>query len=360
MAVTKKTIKIFIVTIGAIFLIALCAVCILIGLFHFAPEKFLECYEFGMDTYASAKYYFKPYPSNEWVHCERIEDIWKYLENEKVQKITFCGFDPDLPPDDWRTWGEIVEPERIKLTLHLIRTSKIEGYIGVICSGRIKFITDKHRFIIPVEWDDKNVLSYRWKSAELRRQLWKWGYGKQTYKYIVPPKEQTAAILLYSKGPPNSSLAALFGDKKMAEELIFNPPVEDPNGIVGLAGLYKTALLRTFGFEFKKEAGKMIPASNELIPKKLYEGREWLEKILDAYETALKKAEEKEKYFPMELDNPVGRIIFMTSQTNCWKEIGITENTVFDDYIKSEQLKAYFDELGLTDELLAGRSQNKP
>ena len=74
---------------------------------------------------------------------------------------------------------------------------------------------------------------------------------------------------------------------------------------------------------------------------------------MDAYEIAFKEAEEKEKYYPG-LDNSVGRIVFMTRDGNYWKEIGIGENAVYDDYIKSEQLKAYFDELGLTKELLAG------
>lgn len=85
----------------------------------------------------------------------------------------------------------------------------------------------------------------------------------------------------------------------------------------------------------------------------------------------------------MELDNSIGRIVFMTQDVNYWKEeigidanaivsdtcspllprdywkeIGIDANTVFDDYIKSERLKAYFDELGLTKELLA-REPNK-
>jgi hypothetical protein len=52
---------------------------------------------------------------------------------------------------------------------------------------------------------------------------------------------------------------------------------------------------------------------------------------------------------------PAGRIVFMTQEKDYWKEIGIDANTVYDDYIKSEQLKAYFDELGITKELLAGK-----
>ena len=52
------------------------------------------------------------------------------------------------------------------------------------------------------------------------------------------------------------------------------------------------------------------------------------------YDTALKEAEQKEQYYPMEIENPVGRIVFMTRERNYSKQIGITENLVYDDYIK--------------------------
>lgn len=375
----RKIKKIFFVSISSIFLTVICIICIFIGIFFFRPALLLPLYEFGLNTYACAKYYVKPYPSNEWVRCERIEDIWKYLENEKVQKITFCVFEPDNSPDKWWTWGEVVEPEKIKHTLQLIRASKIDGYIGVICFGRMKIITDRHKFIIPVTWDDKEIFSYRWESAELRKQLWKWGFPGPEYNYVLPPKEKIIAILLYPNPSETVPPLALFGDKKLAEKLIFEPDVkDDPNGTKGPAGLYKTTRLCQFGVKSKEEVGKYI-YDKELEPKHVFQGRGWLEKIVDAYEAAIKEAEKREKYFPMGLDNPIGRIVFMTEDVNYWKEeigidanaifsdtrspllprdywkeIGIDANTVFDDYIKSEQLKAYFDELGLTKELLAG------
>jgi hypothetical protein len=49
--------------------------------------------------------------------------------------------------------------------------------------------------------------------------------------------------------------------------------------------------------------------------------------------------------------------VFMTFDKNYWKEIGISENAVYDDYIKSDHLKAYLDELGLTKDLIAGNPQ---
>jgi len=294
---------------------------------------------------------------NLWIKCDDYESLSRYLKNEKVQKIAFCGIDyyNDSLPVSWWTWGEIAEPERINKTLQLIHAGKLNGIMPIACNGSIVIITDKHKFLMPAEWDNKKVYSHRWESAELRKQLRKWGFPDpngtvQEYNYSLPPKAQTVAILLYPHKV--STPLALFGDKILAENLLFEKEVKEPNGIVGIAGLHKNARLRAFGIESRKENGKII-ISNELKPKKIFEGREWLEKIMDSYEIALKEAEEREKYFPMEIDDSVGRIVFMTQDKDYWKEIGVDANSVYDDYIRSEQLKAYFDELGLTKELLS-------
>jgi hypothetical protein len=129
---------------------------------------------------------------------------------------------------------------------------------------------------------------------------------------------------------------------------------DDPNGIQGLRRVYHFARLCRFGVETRIE-GKEIITGTELKPKKIFEGRDWLEKIMDAYEIALKEAEEKEKYYPGRPDSFNAAIVFMTQEGDCWKQIGIDENSVSDDYIKSQRLKEYFDELGLTKELLAGK-----
>ena len=83
------------------------------------------------------------------------------------------------------------------------------------------------------------------------------------------------------------------------------------------------------------------------------EGPQWLEKIMDAFETALKEAREKEKYYPGDPDVYDARIVFMTRDDDCWKWIRIDNNSIYDDYIKSEQLKKYFDELDLSAEIFA-------
>ena len=347
-------IRIVSITIVTIFLTICIAAGIFLLMYHFAPEKLFECYDFGQDLYAAVRYYcWTAPPSGNWIKCNKVKYVRRYLRKEKVQKIAFCylgAYDENMP-DTWKGY-EIVEPERIKQTLQLISSAKKDINAANLWLGRMVIITDKHKFIIPVERGSKAVYGWDWTSKELEKKLWEWSDNRKVYKYDLPSTEQVVAILLYSS--EDSHPLAIFGDKKLAEKLIFEPDVgDDPNGIKGIADLYKFACLRKFGFDLKKEAGEWIPTSNKLESKNIFEGRDWLDKIIDAYEVALEQAIERKKYFPMELDSAVGRIVFMTHDGNYWKEIGIDENTVFDDYIKSEQLKAYFDELGLTKELLA-------
>jgi hypothetical protein len=77
---------------------------------------------------------------------------------------------------------------------------------------------------------------------------------------------------------------------------------------------------------------------------------------MDAYETSLKETEEREKYYPGRPVSFNARIVFMTRDKDYWKKIGIDGNSVYDDYIRSERLKDYFDELGLTKELLTEKT----
>jgi hypothetical protein len=373
-------------------------VCITAGVFllmdncDFVPASISEnffgvcyvCYDFGQDAYAAARYYCLPYPpSDNWIECHKVKYVQRYLRNEKVKEIAFGSVEDEHNVNSLRIWGwRIVEPEKINQTLQLISTAKKDFNISIVWLGRMIIITDKHKFVVPIEGGDKAIYGLDWTSKELRKQLWKWGYGHKVYKYDLPSKEQVVAILLYPYPSKTVPPLAIFGDKKLAEKLIFEPDVkDDPNGIIGLAGLYKVARLCQFGVKRKEEAGKYI-FDKELEPEQIFEGRDWLEKIMAAYEIALKEADERERYYPMELENPVGRIVFMTQDVDYWKEIGIdvntivsdtcspllprdywkeigiSENEVHDDYIKSEKLKAYFDELGLTKELLA-REPNK-
>lgn len=267
-----------------------------------------ESYDFVQDLYAATKYYCWPYPaSDNWIECRKVKYVQRYLRNEKVKKIAFGITDFEK--------GEIVEPEKIKQVLQLISTAQEEINFPSIppWDDKIIITTDKHKFVIPVRKEDKAIHGLDWTSKELYKKLWEWGYGYK-YKYNLPPKEQVVAILLYPHHYETAHPLAFFGDEKLMKEIMF--------------GVW-------------------------IVPEKIFDGREWLEKIVDAYSAALKEATERKRYFPEEVDNPVGRIVFVTKDVSPGKDISIDANTVYDDYIKSEQLKQYFDELGLTKELLA-------
>jgi hypothetical protein len=291
--------------------------------------------------------------SKEWEEYNWLDCIWEYLEKENVQRIAFYGHEG--------LWAEITEPQKIKEVLKLLREAMEKekdrfANEGIVVGhgDRMQIVTDKHKFIIPIGGstrEDDAIRGLGWTSPELRKQLWKWSCDNKVYKYDLPPKEQIVAVLVFPReySPPFQPLA-LFGDKKMVEKILFENSIpDDPDGTKG----YRFSWLYNFGIESKYEAGKIIPSSTELEPKKIFASRIWLEKIIDAYEDALKEAEAR-KEFPFKHYIPAGRIVFMTQERNYWKGIGIDENSVFDNYIKSEQLKEYFDELGLTKELLAG------
>ncbi len=235
--------------------------------------------------------------------------------------------------------------------------------VGIGHFNQLRIITDKGKYAMHIIWTDEEVLFDGWFSAlmsrDFRKVLSDMGMSFRTeHNYVIPSKDQTVAILLY---PPRiSPPLALFGDKKLAEELLFESQItDDPNMPEGVAALLKLKQLQSFGVKAKREAGEWI-TGKELKPAQIFEGRVWLEKILNAYEIALKEAREREEYFPAKVDNFVGRIVFMTRDEFYWKKIGIDDNVVSDDYIKSEQLKKFFDELGLTKELLTQKPIEEP
>jgi hypothetical protein len=139
--------------------------------------------------------------------------------------------------------------------------------------------------------------------------------------YFSPPAKKTAAILFYPAPPMKMNIRAplaIIGDKVQAEKVMGVP----------------------------------------LEPKKLIEGRDWLEKIMNEYKVATKKAKDKELH-GNNIDD--GTVLFIapniTSKKGYSINIGIDEdeNTVCNRDMESGLLKKYFDEIGLTDELLAAR-----
>lgn len=301
---------------------------------------------------------YERWPTQNWREYRSLVKIWPRLKKEKIESIRFTqpmspqtglenesffqemvttfGFrvrDANIV-ESWIPGFEVPKeylPECIKLLDNAMKDAEPRWHIWreyiPVWLGRMLIVTDKGKYIVHVETDISKVARAKvyaeeWKSYELGKFLVKYCIPDHEYKYVVPPKEQTVAILLVSNdttlfvSPP----IALFGDKKLAEKII----------------------------------------GNSLEPKKVFEGRAWLEKIINAYEIAAKEAEDREKekkesYYPGDIYSLDGRIVFITRDGFYWKGIGIRKNTVYDDYIESEQLKAYFDELGLTKELSAGK-----
>jgi len=328
---------------------------------------------------------YERWPSQNWKEYSSLVKIWPRLKRGKIESIRFTSsysyengsffqlmittfsfriIDANVVKE-WPRGYEVPKEnlaECIEIINKIMKGARpwwhIWGvYYPISPLEKMLIVTDKGNYIFRVATDISEVAGPKvygeeWMSYELGKFIAKYCCPGLEYKYDLPPKERVVAVLLYP--PKRSPPLAFFGDKKLAEKLLFETKFpDDPNGIKGLGELYKFTRLCKFGVETRIE-GKEIITGTELKPKKVFEGRDWLEKIMDAYEIALKEAEEKEKYYPGMPDSFDARIVFMTQDGDYWKEIGIDENTVYDDYIKSGQLKAYFDELGLTKELSTG------
>lgn len=318
-----RIIKILIITISAIFLIVFCIIVVLLGILHYKASQTLSWDALEGDRYASIGYYCRRFPpSKDWIECAAIKGAWKYLEKEKVQKIYFCYVgNLDLLPDKWRGC-EITEPNKIEQILQSVRNAKKDDNGSAAWLDRMKIITNKHKFIIPVGISDKNIYGYEWTSPELPKLLQKWGLILEN-KHDFPLKAEIIAILLYPlRNHRIDRPVAIFGDKKYVEEQYMR---------VGIT----------------REDNKLFK------PNILFESREWIEKIAEAYERGYEKNKEKEKRLLEHIEPPIGEIRFITPDGFYGTYIRIDANAIYDNYIKSEQLKAYFDELGLTKELLA-------
>jgi hypothetical protein len=298
-------------------------------------------------------------PPENWKEYESLVKIWPRLKQEKIESIRFCeaisleyGYDLETDfqqnvnafgfreraadvvrwwPSDYKVPKENL-PECIEIIDKVIKDAQRIRY-RVSSLEKMLIVTSKGNYIVHINTDiskvaGPKVYGLEWMSHELGEFIVKYCIPSDERWYFVPPEEQTVAILIFSerKYDPMKGLSAhdsqiawppiaLFGDKKLAEKLM--------------------------GRSFE--------------PKMIFEGRAWLEKIVDAYEIALKQAKELH-YRRKDIYTLKGWIVFLTQDEFYWKGIGIDENSVFEDYIiESKQLKAYFDGLGLTKELLAGK-----
>lgn len=331
---------------------------------------------------------YERWPTHNWKEYRSLVGIWPRIRNEKIESISFCnvinstaGYIENesflteaietflfrkINEDIVRSWDKRIEipkesiQECTKIIDRIMKNKKhcwIQGG-NRIWLGRMLIVTDKGKYIVHVETDISEVASaevygQEWRSYELGKFIAKHCFPNIEYKYSFPQKEQVVAVLVYP--PKFSPPLAIMGDLKKAEKLLFEKEFPESNGIHGIAGLYKFTRLRTFGIETKEKDGKFITV-NEIKPKKVF-GQEWLEKLIDAYEIAIKEAEAKEKYYPG-LDYFNARIVFMTQDKDYWKEIWIGKDIICDDYIESKQLKDYFDEIGLTPMLFDSESNH--
>lgn len=113
---------------------------------------------------------------SKWIIFDDIEDVWGYLQKEKIEKIVFCWTFDEPSLENCEKWGEITEPNRIKLTLQMIHDGRTKGIIKIACNGSIKMFANKHKFLMPAEWDNKEVYSHKWESVKLREKLREWGF----------------------------------------------------------------------------------------------------------------------------------------------------------------------------------------
>ena len=315
------------------------AMVIIVYLLCLADEKQPSHKPEGNDLSFAASAKKEGLPSENWKVYNSLVGIWPQLKKEEIESIRFCDtlnleYGYDNESEFWRKdpsifrekaasvvrwWLTIYKvpderlPECIEIINKAIKNAK-EPNVQIWVSKRMLIVTKNGKYIIPVRIDPlyKVVVQGReWESHELGEFIVK--YCIQTYKrvYYVPPKEQTVAILIFSQRNRN--------EIKSHDSLLVWPPI---------------AL-----FGDKKEAEELLGRSFE--PKMVFEGRDWLEKIITEYEIALEGAEETH-YRRNDGYSLKGWIVFLTQDEFYEKGIGIDDDTVIDDYIKgSKPLKTY-------------------
>ncbi|MFH1370934.1 MAG: hypothetical protein ABII09_06575 [Planctomycetota bacterium] len=294
-----------------------------------------------LSLYLAYKVYER-WPTENWKAYDSLISIWPRLKNEGIENIRFCWtFNPQTKfrgshSEDivemlsfrvmdknvvkwWTQYSEVPKeclPECINI---LDKTMKgmwwkrlIASSSGLRASSKMLIVTKKGKYIVSASIKNSSIYSRTWKTKELKCEL-------IDGAHFIPPKEQIVSIVIFPsiQNPRDSRLLdfnpiALFGDKKMTEKL-FGRPLE---------------------------------------PKMIFEGRDELEKIVDEYNAAIKEGKQhtSDQYC----------LIFVTQDWFYWKFIYLDANSIYDGYMISESLKTYFDELGLTKELLADEPNKIP
>ena len=214
-------------------------------------------------------------PTENWKMYGSLISVWPRLKREGIENIKFCWtyspqtrINPDVSIKEsifpgfrimdanvikWCTYYSEVPkdclPECINILDKAMRGMWWKRFIapyGGIKSSKMLIVTKKGKYIVNAGIEDSSIYGRNWRSKELKCKL---NLGAS----FVPPKEQIVSIVIFppTQNPRERLLdyepVALFGDKKMTENL-FGKPLE---------------------------------------PKLTFEGREELEKIVDEYKTIL-------------------------------------------------------------------------
>ncbi len=178
---------------------------------------------------------YERWPSQKWREYRSLVRLWPRLQKEKIKSISFfVAANPDIGKND--VVFEVPEEnlqECIKLFDKAFENVKpvsspwqtIRGFIPVSPSSKVRIVTDKGKYIFPVETDISGVSrghvhGREWLSFELGEYLYNIGFPCKEYKYELPAKEQTLAILMSPRRKFIYPPIAVFGDIKLAEKVI--------------------------------------------------------------------------------------------------------------------------------------------
>jgi hypothetical protein len=120
---------------------------------------------------------------NGWKACLALRQIWPAVEKENIQRIVFCS---GTDVDDIENWRGFEVPEKalkksVRLLGKALKESEKRGIswdpgADIWGTGRMKIITDKGKYIIPVNWTNEKIYGNDWRSNELRSFLREEGF----------------------------------------------------------------------------------------------------------------------------------------------------------------------------------------
>lgn len=112
-----------------------------------------------------------------WKGYKTLGEIWSKVKSENAQKFIFCETDvPEI--ENWYVRFEVPEKamdKSIQLMDKALKETKVRRDIWEI--KRMKIVTDKGKYIVPVNWTSQKIYGNDWMSYELRNHLRKYGFA---------------------------------------------------------------------------------------------------------------------------------------------------------------------------------------